>query len=205
MADSGGEGNIKVVVRCRPLNSRGPCPPLSLGDFGLALLPFFYDTPGSNVMQSLLVARSLSSRCRGIKRSLILQSQVPRKLKPPPAVQASAKHTTSRLIRVTGRLGRGTNPGIVHKKRCTTIWALNYWNMGSRGLTRVFWLVRHPSFLSPDAGRLTSAMGPCRWTDGYGPPCFWCRVGLFIDSRPLQGSGKSYRSVPLKVNVHTVA
>jgi hypothetical protein len=108
-----------------------------------------YDAPGSNVIQSWLVARSLSSGCRGIKRSSTPQSQVLHNLKSLPAVQASAKLTPSRSIRVTGRLARGTNPDIVHKKHCIMIWALNYWNTGSRGLMRVFWHVSKPCFLPP--------------------------------------------------------
>ena len=140
MAESGGEGNIKVVVRCRPLNSRGPYPSLSPGNPGLSHLSFSRG-------QSWLVARNLSSGCRGIKRSSTLQNQVQHKLRPPLAVQASAKLIPSRSIRVTGRLDRGTNPSIVRKKRCITIWALNYWSMGSRGLMRVFWPVSKSCFL----------------------------------------------------------
>jgi len=105
-----------------------------------------YDAPVSDVMQNWLVVRSLSSGCRGIKRSSTLQNQVLGNLRLPPVVQASAKLTPSRSIRVTGRLGQGMNLDIVRKKRCITIWALNCWSMGSRGLTRVFWLVRNRVF-----------------------------------------------------------
>lgn len=104
------------------------------------------DVPMSDVMQNWLVARSLSSGCRGIKQSSTLQSQVLGKLMSPPAVQASAKLTPSRSIRVTGRLGRGMNLDIVRKKRCITIWALNYWSMGSQGLMRAFWPVSNRVF-----------------------------------------------------------
>jgi hypothetical protein len=151
MAESGGEGNIKVVVRCRPLNSRGPYLLISPGNPGLARLFSSYgnpyDVPVSDIMQSWVVARSLSSGCREIKRSSALQNQVLGKLRLPPVVQASAKLTPSRSIRVTGRLGRGTNLDIVRKKHCITIWALNCWSMGSRDLTRVFWPVSNRVFL----------------------------------------------------------
>ena len=106
-----------------------------------------HDVPEFDVMQSWAVARNLSSGCKGTKQSSTLRTQVPRSLKPPPVVQASAKPTPSRSIRVTGRLGRGTNLDIVHKKHCIMIWALNYWNTGSQGLMRVFWLVSKPCFL----------------------------------------------------------
>ena len=107
-----------------------------------------YDPPASAIMQSWLVARSLSSGCREIKQSLTLQSQVQHKPRPPPVVQASVKLITSRSIRVTGRLGRGTNLNIVLKKHSITIWALNCWSMGSRGSMRVSWPVSRPRFLS---------------------------------------------------------
>ena len=102
------------------------------------------DAPGSDAMQSWAAARNLSSGCRGIKQSSTLQSQAAHSPKSPPVVQASAKPTHSRSIRATGRLGRGMNLDIVHKKRCITIWASNYWSTGSRGLMHVFWLVSKP-------------------------------------------------------------
>ena len=155
-------------------------------------------------MQSWVVARSLSSGCRGTKQSSTLQNKAPHKLRPPPGVQASAKLTPSRSIRVTGRLGRGTNLDIVHKKRCTTIWALNYWSTGSLGSMRVFWLVSKP-FSFPSCTLTKSVTVLSRWTDRYGPSRSRCQVGLFIDSRPPQGSGKSYRSVPTVLNLHPIA
>src|SRR6266478_1038387 len=85
----------------------------------------------------------------GIRRSSTLQSRVPCNLKSLPAGQASAKLTPSHSIRATGRLGRGTNPDIVHKKLCIMIWASNYWSTGFQGSMRVFWLVSKPRLLSP--------------------------------------------------------
>lgn len=128
------------------------------------------------------MAQSLSSGCKGIKRSSTPQSKVLRKLRLPLAVRASAKLTILRLIRVTGRPGREMNRDIVPKKRCITIWASNCWSMGFQGLMRVFWLVSKPRFISLAIRSLICVMGQYRRSDGYGPPCCCCEFGLFIDS-----------------------
>jgi hypothetical protein len=174
----------------------------SLGNLDLAPSFPFYDF-GFDGAQSWRVAQSLSSGCKEIKQSSILQSQVLRKPKLPLAVRANAKLTPSRSIRVTGLPDQGMNRDIVHKKHCTTIWASNYWSTGSRGLMRVSWLVSKP--ISPAIRSLTSAMGQHRRSDGYGPPCCCCPFGLFIDSRLPQGSGKSYRLVPSVFDLYTIA
>ena len=193
-------GRSTLEVRTPCSRSRSPtqtvCLPLHVDPYG---------APEFDAMQSWPAARSLSSGCKGIKRSSTPQNQVPHKPKSPPDVQASAKLTTSRSIRVTGRLDRGTNLDIARKKRCTKIWALNYWSMDSRGLTRVFWLVSILRFLFPAVRWLTSVTELPRRTDGYGPSCSRGQVGLFIDSRLPQGSGKSYRSVSTVLNVHPIA
>ena len=206
MAESGGEGNIKVVVRCRPLNTRGPYLSLSLSLSRKprltpsAFLSYddFCNPSGSDVTQSLLEARSLSSGCRGIKQSSTLQNQVLRKLRLLPAVQASAKLTILRLIRVTGRLGRGTNRDIVRKKHCIMIWALSYWSMDSQGSMRVFWPVSEPLFFS---SALTNMCHGSMQTDKRVGSIAFCRqLELFIDFRLPQvlesRTGWSYRCEP---------
>lgn len=140
MADHGGDGNIKVVVRCRPLNSRGPSHPhifKPLVEPHLALC-----IPAMNSEQNSREARSPSSACKATKPSSTLPSPALNKKKPQARARRNARRWRSASISRIGARGRGTSRAIVRSRRCLMIWGRSCWIMALRGSIRVSWLVR---------------------------------------------------------------
>lgn len=140
MAEAG-DGNIKVVVRCRPLNSRGtPHTHIAFGDTPSLIrsLPLFRRPFRESIMQNSQEAPNRSSACKATRRSWIrLKSGPPRT----PSVPRSVKRWSLALTGVIGLLGLAMSRGIVPSRRCMTTWGRNCWTMGLRDLMRVFWLV----------------------------------------------------------------
>ena len=127
-----GDGNIKVVVRCRPLNSRGSSPSHRVD------LSHYDDSNDPKIQQSLFAVQSHLSVCRGTKRSLIHPKVALHKTR---RGQQRGKRWRLALTGVIGALGREMNPSIALSRRCMTIWERNCWIMGLRVLTRAYWLV----------------------------------------------------------------
>lgn len=172
MAEAG-EGNIKVVVRCRPLNSRGtPHAHTTSSDFSsltrfLPLLRPFREP----IMQNSQEVQSRSSGCKATRRSWIRQ-----RLGPPrtPSVPRSGKRWHLVLTRVIGLLGLATSWRTVHSRPCTTTWGRNCWTMGLRDLMRVFWLVSPLPSCQSIAFRGAEARHAC--LDGQTGECLPCGV-----------------------------
>jgi hypothetical protein len=132
-----GDGNIKVVVRCRPLNSRGAC-----NASGDAPTPIGLTICRYQNMQSWVKAQSRSFGWRGTRPFSTRLRQA--RLRPPqrPGGQPNARPSRSRLTRATGRLDRRTSPDIAVSKLCLMIWAKNSWIMRSAVSMHVSWHVR---------------------------------------------------------------
>ena len=140
MAESG-DGNIKVVVRCRPLNSRGtphPHIPLDVSHFPLLSLSSPPHPSCEPIMQNLEGAPNHSSACRATRHSWTPQSLAQPRIQ---SVLPNEKQWPLVLTRAIGLLGLATNRATVHSRHCTTTSERNCWTMGLLGLTLVFWLV----------------------------------------------------------------
>lgn len=126
----GGDGNIKVVVRCRPLNSRGAfhCP--------ITMNSCIYHH--SRHAQNSREVPSLSFACRGTKRFSIPQRLVRHRMR---NERQSARHSHLHSTRAIGRRARATSLAIVLSKPSLTILARNYWTIRLGGSMRVSWLV----------------------------------------------------------------
>ncbi len=126
----GGDGNIKVVVRCRPLNSRGAfyCP--------ITMDSCIYHY--SQHPQNLREVQSLSFACRGTKRFSIPQRLVHHRMR---NERRSARHSHSPSTKAIGRRARATSLAIVLSKPSLTILARNCWTTRLGASMRVFWLV----------------------------------------------------------------
>lgn len=126
-----GDGNIKVVVRCRPLNSRGAQPKFSLLQLrGVPILISF--------IQNWREARSHSFACPETKPSSIPRRPVLCRIR---NALLRGRRWLLALTRATGLRDQETNQGTVRSKRYTMTWERNCWIMGFLDLMHVFWLV----------------------------------------------------------------
>ncbi len=125
MAEAG-DGNIKVVVRCRPLNSRGVSIVLQSATF--SHLP----------LQSLLGARSHSFVCKATRPFSTLQNMARNRTR-----SARQRGKQWRLVstRVIGLPDRGMSLVIALSKCCMMISARSFWITVLRVSMRVSWLV----------------------------------------------------------------
>jgi hypothetical protein len=164
MAEAG-DGNIKVVVRCRPLNSRGTLLTHTTS-FGRILihLPRFFSSFSSceSTMQSSHGAPNHSSGCKATRRSWTRLRLGPPRTRSEPR---RGKQWRSASTRVIGLLDLATSRGIVHSRRCTTTSERNCWTMGLRGLMRVFWLVSGSGFVYGHLSWELSVACAIRWSD----------------------------------------
>lgn len=148
MADHGGDGNIKVVVRCRPLNSRGPSHPTSSSrpSQNFVLTSDFSICSEFRTMdeQNSPEARNPSSACQATKPSSTHPRQAPNKTN---RARRSARRCRSASTSRIGVRGLGTSRGIARSRRCSMISGRSCWTMGLRGLIRVSWPVRVFPFL----------------------------------------------------------
>lgn len=113
MAEAG-EGNIKVVVRCRPLNTRGiysySYKQSITGSNTFHLITLLNDC---DLVQSLHGVQSLLFVWKGTPPFLTLQSQEARRHKPCLGDRRKRRRWHSALTRVTGLQEIGTTPNTV--------------------------------------------------------------------------------------------
>lgn len=102
-----GDGNIKVVVRCRPLNSRG---------LSLFLLT---SHPNQPLQQSSLGEQNASFVCKETRLCSTPQRQAQLRTQ---SAQQSARLCPLVSTRVTGVLALAMTPSTVHSRPCTTTW-----------------------------------------------------------------------------------
>ena len=118
MAEAG-DGNIKVVVRCRPLNSRGKFKGqhTSKSTFGLLYLLLIILR-----FQNSRVGQSHSSGCKATRPFSILPKSAPHRTR---NAQRSARLCHLASTRVTGQQVRGMNLATARNKRSTMTWEKN--------------------------------------------------------------------------------
>ena len=141
MAEAG-DGNIKVVVRCRPLNSRGKfkAQHTSNSTYGFVFLLLII-----LLFQNSRVGQSHSFECKATRPFSILPKSAPHRTR---NAQRSARLCHLASTRVTGQQVRGMNLAIARNKRFMMTWEKNCWIMALRGLMLVFLLVSENPFIS---------------------------------------------------------
>jgi hypothetical protein len=127
-----GDGNIKVVVRCRPLNSRGAF--VRDTHVSSILIPTFVNSR----LQNLHEVPNHLSGCRAIRLSSTHRNKV---LSKTPNALRNARRWPSVSIGVIGLRDHEMNQGTARSRLCMTTWERSCWTMGLRDLMLVFWLV----------------------------------------------------------------
>src|SRR6266403_1697620 len=130
MADHG-DGNIKVVVRCRPLNARGE------SVFHASDIIF----PCSHEIQSSRAVQSHSFVCPETKHFWIRPSLVLPKRRHHRVARQNARRWGSPLTRVTGPRVPVTSQATAHSKRSSMTSERSCWIMDLPGSMHVFWPV----------------------------------------------------------------
>lgn len=172
-----------MVVRCRPLNSRGAFMRDTQASF--ILIP----TCANFRLQNSHEAPNHSSGCRATKLSSTHRNTVPSKIL---NALRNARRWPLASIGVIGLQDLEMNRGTARSRLCMTTWERSCWTMDLRDLMLVFWLVSGFFFGFFFVRRCTDAT--LVWQMGR-LVCLRFIVLLGMAHVPRPGSGKSYRCV----------